>query len=65
MSHRMSLTSLQDDRRAPASQTELAIDLLTARIPLTLLIDLASGVDSREIYAREPGIADWLPALAS
>jgi hypothetical protein len=65
MSHQMSLTSLPDDQRASASQTDLAIDLLSARIPLTLLLDLASVVDSREIYAREPGTADWLPAIAS
>jgi hypothetical protein len=34
--------------------------LLAEGIPLSLLIDLASAVHSREIYRSEPGDADWL-----
>jgi hypothetical protein len=43
-------------------QTNVAMDLLAAGIPLTLLLDLASAMDSHEVYEREPGVADWLVA---
>jgi hypothetical protein len=43
-------------------QTNMAMDLLAAGVPLTLLLDLASPLDSREVYDREPGTADWLVA---
>jgi hypothetical protein len=43
-------------------QTNVAMDLLAAGVPLSLLLDLASALDSHEVYAREPGVADWLVA---
>jgi hypothetical protein len=43
-------------------QTNVAMDLLAAGVPLTLLLDLATAVDSHEVYDREPGVADWLAA---
>jgi hypothetical protein len=43
-------------------QTNVAMDLLAAGVPLTLLLDLALTLDSREVYDREPGVADWLVA---
>jgi hypothetical protein len=43
-------------------QTNVAMDLLAAGVPLTLLLDLATTLDSHEVYDREPGTADWLVA---
>jgi hypothetical protein len=43
-------------------QTHLAMQLMAAGVPLTLLLDLAGGLDSQEVYDREPGSADWLLA---
>jgi hypothetical protein len=43
-------------------QTNVAMDLLAAGVPLTLLLDLALTLDSHEVYDREPGVADWLVA---
>jgi hypothetical protein len=43
-------------------QTNVAMDLLAAGVPLTLLLDLALALDSHEVYDREPGVADWLAA---
>ena len=39
-----------------------AAALLEAGVPLTLLIDLAEpgGPHSRDVYAAECGVADWL-----
>ena len=38
--------------------------LLAAHVPLSLLLDLADpcGPDSRDVFATEPGSADWLPS---
>jgi hypothetical protein len=47
---------------AQLDQTNVAMDLLAAGVPLSLLLDLASSLDSREVYDREPGVADWLVA---
>jgi hypothetical protein len=47
---------------AEHAPTHTALTLLAAHIPLSLLIDLASPIDSREIYILEPGTADWLVA---
>ena len=41
-------------------RTVEALQLLAAGVPLSLLIDLASTVDSTEMYEREAGSADWL-----
>jgi hypothetical protein len=43
-------------------QTNVAMDLLAAGVPLSLLLDLATTLDSHEVYDREPGSADWLVA---
>jgi hypothetical protein len=43
-------------------QTIVAMDLLAAGVPLSLLLDLATTLDSHEVYDREPGSADWLVA---
>jgi hypothetical protein len=43
-------------------QTNVAMDLLAAGVPLSLLLDLATALDSHEVYEREPGVADWLAA---
>lgn len=39
---------------------EQAMRLLAERIPLSLLIDLATPVHSREIYRGEPADTSWL-----
>jgi hypothetical protein len=38
--------------------------LLQAHVPLTLLLDLAWGVSSSEVYEREPADVSWVPAVA-
>jgi hypothetical protein len=43
-----------------SEHTHEAFELLGDAVPLTLLLDLAQKVDSEEIYAAEPGAADWL-----
>jgi hypothetical protein len=43
-----------------SEHTHEAFELLGDAVPLTLLLDLARTVDSEEIYAEEPGSADWL-----
>jgi hypothetical protein len=53
--HFHSFTSLTD-------QTEIALGLLEAGVPLSLLIDLATELHSSEVYVREPEEADWLQA---
>jgi hypothetical protein len=55
----MTETSTSTGPRSDRTQT--AFDLLAAGIPLSLLIDLATVVDSREVYETEAGAADWLP----
>jgi hypothetical protein len=55
-------TSMTSPMSEPIDPATAAADLLCAHVPLTLLIDLATTVDSRDIYAAEPGDADWLPA---
>jgi len=44
----------------PADDTDTALALLEAGIPLTLLLDLATPVHSADVYQTEPGAADWL-----
>jgi hypothetical protein len=53
--------SITDSPSRP-EQTHLAMQLMAAGVPLTLLLDLASALDSQEVYDREPGSADWLLA---
>lgn len=39
--------------------------LLHDRLPLTLLLDLALGVSSAEVYASEPADMSWVPSRAA
>lgn len=56
MNHRKQATTPQPDA------TRTALDLLAAGVPLSLLLDLATAVNSHDVYAHEPGVADWLDA---
>jgi hypothetical protein len=53
------------DTTAPEQTTraDAALSLLAAGVPLTLLLDLAGAVPSRELYREETADADWVPAL--
>lgn len=56
---------MTDDIRsaqAPIDEVDTALRLLSAGVPLTLLLDLATPVHSEEMYALEAGQADWLYA---
>lgn len=44
---------MQEDR-------SMFMRLLTERIPLTLLLDLAAPPDAEELYHAEGGAAEWL-----
>jgi hypothetical protein len=55
-------SSFVTDSPSQPEQTHLAMELMAAGVPLTLLLDLAGALDSREVYEREPGSADWLMA---
>ena len=37
-----------------------ALELLGAGVPLSLLLDLATAVDSSEVYSQEPASTDWI-----
>ncbi|MFP5220577.1 MAG: hypothetical protein ACLGIG_12775 [Actinomycetes bacterium] len=41
--------------------TARALDLLAAGVPLSLLLDLAAAVPSRDLLAAEPGDTGWVP----
>lgn len=41
-------------------ESDTALELLGAGIPLTLLLDLATPIHSTDVYRTEPGAADWL-----
>jgi hypothetical protein len=43
-------------------ESDTALELLQAGIPLTLLLDLAMPIHSTDTYRTEPGAADWLEA---
>lgn len=51
------------DDRPPHSLPAPAhvMELLHDRLPLTLLLDLALGVRSDEVYSAEPADLSWLP----
>jgi len=56
---------MTDQVRAIATQhddSKTAFQLLASGVPLTLLLDLATPVNSAEMYALEAGAADWLYA---
>jgi hypothetical protein len=57
---------MTDHTRSIESNDEVttALELLSAGVPLTLLLDLATPVHSREIYELEAGRADWLAGVA-
>ena len=40
------------------------MQLLSEGVPLSLLMDLATPVHSRDIYRAEPGDTDWLVGVA-
>ena len=48
--------------RAPAASPVMA--MLSDHLPLTLLLDLALGVRSSEVYVAEPPDLSWLSAGA-
>jgi hypothetical protein len=50
------MTHQPDETRSPHPVT----GLLAAGVPLTLLLDLAAPVPSRELYRDEPGDTAWL-----
>ena len=65
----MAAQHVPDDDR-PRQTVDHVLALLHADVPLTLLLDLAMPLRSKEIYAREPGDASWveprkLPDLAT
>lgn len=45
----------------PVPSSSRVMDLLHDHLPLTLLLDLALGVRSDEVYLAEPGDLSWLP----
>ena len=47
--------------RRPAD-SDVALALLRAGVPLSLLLDLAAAVPSGEIFADEGGDTSWVPA---
>jgi hypothetical protein len=54
----MATTTAMSGQHIDETQTMMA--LLTAGIPLTLLLDLATPIRSVDVYRTEPGAADWL-----
>jgi hypothetical protein len=45
------------------NQDQRVMSLLAARVPLTLLLDLAAPPRANEVYSTEGGNADWLLAF--
>jgi hypothetical protein len=45
------------------TQNDQVMSMLAARVPVTLLLDLAAPPKADEIYAAEGGSADWLDSL--
>lgn len=54
---------------APAPPPSVAaspvMGMLHDHVPLTLLLDLAFGVSSSDVYAREVADVSWVPAVVS
>jgi hypothetical protein len=46
-------------------ESDTALELLHAGIPLTLLLDLAMPIHSTDVYRTEPGAADWLEVVVA
>ena len=46
----------------PTDPTADAMRLLADGVPLTLLLDLAAAVPSRELFRAERGDTRWVPA---
>lgn len=49
-----------DPSFADGVELGLALRLLADGVPLTLLLDLAGPLRSRDLYREEAGNADWL-----
>lgn len=49
---------------APAPAESPVMAMLSEHLPLTLLLDLALGVRSSEVYTAEPPDLSWLSAGA-
>ena len=52
---------LSDAVLSDAGPSSPVMHLLSHHLPLTLLLDLALGVRSDEVYVAEPGDVSWLP----
>jgi hypothetical protein len=47
-------------RSSQRDETDTALMLLQAGIPLTLLLDLATPIHSADVYRSELGAGEWL-----
>ena len=47
------------------NEQETLMRMLADDVPVTLLIDLLVPPTARELYEREGGRADWLPAATA
>ena len=54
----------RQDTDAPAPDPERAFALLRSGVPLTLLLDLAAPVHSRDLLRDERGDVSWVHAVA-
>ncbi len=57
-------TAPRTDAPAGAAAQSPVMAMLSDHLPLTLLLDLALGVRSREVYDAEPPDLSWLSAGA-
>ncbi len=48
---------------APAAAPSPVMGMLQDHVPLTLLLDLALGVRSREVYEDERADLSWVPVV--
>ena len=53
-----------DPELIDSDELATALDLLSSGIPLTLLLDLAGPLHSRDLYRQEAGDAGWLVSVA-
>ena len=56
------MTAPHPDRTDPTGPESLALALLAGGVPLTLLLDLAAAVPSRELFRTELGDTRWVPS---
>lgn len=58
-------TPLTDSLTAGPTRPDAVLALLAGGVPLSLLLDLAAAVPSRELYRHEAGDTRWLtPSVA-